>query len=374
MNVYQKYKLLKLSFKYKEITYKKIGHFLNNKLCHVHIFPKLLRFFLFYGCNLKCKMCGQWGENGTSKTEEIKNFISIEKLYELIDEAVKYRPEIYIWGGEPTLHPDFDKFISYIKQKRLVCTINTNGILLEKYSHVILESNVDSLDISLLGTKKIHDEIVQVPGSYEKIMRGLNLLQMDSHKNKPLIKAIITLSNNNLRDIENLLNENEKNIAIDMSILQLPWFTTQRSGELYQKRMRKEFNIEADRWHGFQNDNAEKIAEEVENLIKKISKGKNFKKAILLFPNIQVKDIRNYFLNHSDMLGYKKCGALHRELDIRPNGDVVVCADFPDFIVGNVNNQTIQKIWQGGEINKFRKSVLKNGLLPICSRCCGLFR
>ncbi|MBU4360246.1 radical SAM protein [Patescibacteria group bacterium] len=375
MDKHQKINLLKLAIKYPQITKSKIGHWLNKKLKKTNDFPSLVRFFLFYGCNLRCKMCGQWGQKGTSKSDQIKNFLNIKKLKQLIDECEKYKPEIYIWGGEPTLHPDFAEFIKYVKLKKLTATINTNGILLEKYADDILNNKIDSLDVSLIGPPAIHDTVVQVPGAFEKVMAGLELISDKSkrYKYKPLIKAIITLNPDNLGDVEKLLYLIENHLAIDMSIVQLGWFTIQEIGKRYEKRMQTEFKISSLSWQGFQDEQASKQAEKIQQLIKDIRCNKKYKKPILIFPNLKTKDIAKYYQNHQELFNYKKCSAVNREIDIRHNGDVVVCADYPDYVIGNLNTQSIQEIWRGEKLKKFRKSIQKK-LLPICPRCCGLFR
>ena len=58
-------------------------------------------------CNLRCRSCGQWGENGHLRTRLEKG----EKLAQLDFDVVKRvvfetrrdKPFYYIWGGEPTM-------------------------------------------------------------------------------------------------------------------------------------------------------------------------------------------------------------------------------------------------------------------------------
>jgi radical SAM protein with 4Fe4S-binding SPASM domain len=59
--------------------------------------------------------------------------------------------------------------------------------------------------------------------------------------------------------------------------------------------------------------------------------------------------------------------------EIMPNGDVVPCRDYSDYVVGNINDKSILEIYNGEGYRKFR-GLLKNhgGLIPICARCCGL--
>lgn len=376
MSWIQSYKLLQLSISHHSITKIKFQHWWQKKMGLSLNFPSLVRFFLFYGCNLRCFMCGQWGETGVAKTEEVKNFLPIEKLKFLIDEIAKHKSEIYIWGGEPTLHPNFVEFISHLKSKKLTCTINTNGVLLEKYAEDIVKNKIDSLDLSLIGPEDIHNQSVGVPNTFKQVMNGLKKIEEKSlfYNYKPLIKAIITLNSLNIKEIENLLKEIENNPIIDLSIIQLGWFTTSKVGEIYEKRMQKSFDLAAKSWSGFLNSYEKNFALSVQNLIQKIRVNKEYKKPILFFPNIKTKDVANYYLDHSNSFGYKKCGALEREIDIRHNGDVVICADFPDYVIGNLNEESIKKIWQGEKLKEFHEDIKKNGLFSICNRCCGLFR
>jgi len=317
-------------------------------------------------------MCGQWGEKGIASISEAKDFIALDKLVRLLDEAAPHHPEIYLWGGEPTLHPNFQEFIHEIKKRKLTCTINTNGLLLERHCQAILENHVDSIDVSLLGTEQVHDFIVRAPGSYKQVMRGLSALSRG--KQRPLINAIVTLSNNNLENAESLLSEIETNPAIDLTILQLGWFVPCAAGKGYEDRMRDEFSIRAESWRGFQNDDPAEKAPDTKDFLERVTNNRRYKKPILLFPDIKLTQVTPYFANHADLLGHSKCWTLYRGLDIRPNGDVVICADFPDYILGNIHEESIQRIWSGGKAKAFRESIAKNGLLPICSRCCGLFR
>lgn len=374
MRTTQTYNLLKLSLQHRRITLRKIRHLLDRWFGRKPEFPTLLRFSLFYGCNLRCIMCGQWGSRGTAETKNTKDFLRLEKLCKIIDEAAPYRPEIYVWGGEPTLHPDFGEFITYVKKKKLLCTVNTNGVLLEKFSDVFIKSHVDSIDVSLMGDRDIHDRVVQVPGTFDRVIKGLKLLDETDDGNRPLVKVIITLSSDNINAVEPLLEFIEQHPAIDMTIIQLGWFVPQQSGEIYRERMRKEFGIDALSWQGFRDDTTQERAVISMELIRRIREKGNYRKPVLLFPAIATSAVRSYFTKYEDRFGYTKCWALYRELDIRHNGDVVVCADFPDLVVGSVLRQKVQEIWQGETLNDFRRSVVERGLLSICNRCCGLFR
>jgi radical SAM protein with 4Fe4S-binding SPASM domain len=48
------------------------------------------------------------------------------------------------------------------------------------------------------------------------------------------------------------------------------------------------------------------------------------------------------------------------------------CRDYHDYIVGNVREHTISELWNSEAYRKFRASLHTEGLMPSCTRCCGL--
>ena len=71
--------------------------------------PRMVSLKITNRCNLRCKMCAQWGEAGynLNRTKEVVNnelpFMVYKKL---IDDVVPFNPIFYIWGGEPFLYSD----------------------------------------------------------------------------------------------------------------------------------------------------------------------------------------------------------------------------------------------------------------------------
>ena len=82
-------------------------------------------------CNLRCRACYNLYREGTKDKAEVKK--EIDLLLEKRNLQV-----ITVLGGEPTLHPDLPEIIAYIKTKRILCQLLTNGL-------VFLESQNDRL-------------------------------------------------------------------------------------------------------------------------------------------------------------------------------------------------------------------------------------
>jgi radical SAM protein with 4Fe4S-binding SPASM domain len=108
-------------------------------------------------------------------------------------------------------------------------------------------------------------------------------------------------------------------------------------------------------------------------LVKEIKSRKN-KRPILFIPDIKLSEIPAYYKEPGNFLGYKRCLAPWFQVDIMPNGNIVNCRDFPDLVMGNIKENGILEIYNNEKFRAFRRTLkkAKNGVLPLCSRCCGL--
>jgi radical SAM protein with 4Fe4S-binding SPASM domain len=53
---------------------------------------------------------------------------------------------------------------------------------------------------------------------------------------------------------------------------------------------------------------------------------------------------------------------------IQPNGDVTMCYNQPEVVVGNVLADELAEIWNGDKYRQVRQRI-KRELLPGCTRC-----
>jgi hypothetical protein len=74
-------------------------------------------------CNIRCRNCYNLDRDG------IKPLVAVKEEIDLVARKRNLQT-ISLLGGEPTLHPDLDKIIAYVKGKNLFCQVLTNGIRL----------------------------------------------------------------------------------------------------------------------------------------------------------------------------------------------------------------------------------------------------
>lgn len=125
-------------------------------------------------CNLHCSHCYQGTAITNSSSWSLINF-TLQQIEEFWG---NYKIHLNITGGEPFIHPDIFRLLELLHaRKKYSYGILSNGTLItEEYANQIKENNVRFVQVSIEGSKEIHDE-VRGKGSFEKVVEGINALK-----------------------------------------------------------------------------------------------------------------------------------------------------------------------------------------------------
>ncbi|MFH1824884.1 MAG: radical SAM protein [Candidatus Firestonebacteria bacterium] len=344
------------------------------------IYPEAVTFFLTFKCNLRCYMCGQWGDSGCNKNYDSKKLndeIPLEKLISFLDEIKLFNPHITLFGGEPLLFGHIEKLIKEIKNRNLHCCIITNGVLLERYAETIVNSQVDELSISIDGPEYIHDQIRNVKGTYERIKKGvekINQLKKEKSQKFPIINIVCTISEKNYGHLEEMIDVTKQINANTLNFHHLI-FTEESTLKRHNKLFKECFNKESDDWAGYILPGVSKIKTDIlcEN-IKKIQREKlpflmNF------YPNFTDSEIIEYYTKEDFVSkSYpKRCLSPWVVAYIYPDGSVLPCHSL-SYTVGNIKEESFLNIWNGEKFKYFRKKLKKEKYFPICPKCTEMYR
>ena len=128
-------------------------------------------------CNNNCVHCYiNLPANDRAAAEKELSYWEICGIVDqLVDEGCLW---LLLTGGEPFVRPDFLDIYTYIKKKGMLITIFTNGTLITpRIADYLTEWHPFDLEITLYGmTKQTYEQVTRVPGSYERCMRGIDLL------------------------------------------------------------------------------------------------------------------------------------------------------------------------------------------------------
>jgi radical SAM protein with 4Fe4S-binding SPASM domain len=340
--------------------------------------PKWIVIQLEERCNLRCKMCYEWGDNGSYFGKE--KLVSLD--YPVIERAVKAllpgKPFFGLFGGEPLMYPHLEELIKLIKSGDCNVDIPTNGTLLEKKAEMLVEAKPNRLWISLDGPPEINDS-QRGQGVFEKVMRGIDrLYEVRAAKGSifPKIGVTFIVTPLTYRYIEEFFLSCLNLSKVEHISIEFQTYSTAEQHLKYAEVLKTKFGIDqAPVAAGTIQDPAifaemdfASIVEQMLN-VKAVCEQRGI--YFVAYPKtIQHDNVRNFFTaNWQDMVDKRTFCAfpwLYNEISAR--GDVTVCHTFYDLPVGNIHEEDILDIWKGERIKQVRDHLRKN-LFPICTAC-----
>lgn len=155
--------------------------------------PFVLIWSLTNRCNLDCSYCGL-PRLKDSHLDLIGDEL-LDYLQKTIDEGLKI---VSVTGGEPMLHPTFEKFVDHCHKNNVLVSLNTNGYLVEKNIHLI-KKKIYQVVISLDGIETDHD-LHRGKGSFAKAMQAIEILK----KNEVNFHTTCVVTKDNLHKMEKI--------------------------------------------------------------------------------------------------------------------------------------------------------------------------
>lgn len=330
---------------------------------------KSLAFRLTDLCNLKCVFCGQAKQNAVEKLKNQKHFLELDELISITEQLVKYKPQVYLWGGEPLVYPKISEFIHYLRAQKLNVFITTNGVLLNKFYKNFVDEKVTELTISIEGFKECHEKVRGVYGIFDKIISNLQLLQDYKEKtNKifPLVDINVVINTDNYKQLSEFCNYLSGLKVINKIRLQLPMFFLDDAVEEFNQYVTKYFYCSTGTsWryftYGYEKIDFLSLKKEIEVALQN--------KKVQLFPSSA--DVEKWF-KEPNMRFKEICKTAFYRINVEPNGDLIACTDFFETVYGNALKDPVEKLFNNEVINNHRKAQLKNKL-KLCSRCSHLY-
>jgi sulfatase maturation enzyme AslB (radical SAM superfamily) len=167
-------------------------------------FPTKPNLRILYECNLRCKMCGQWGKTRAYFAyEEAKRRkrLDLEVIDRILGELMPMGLKMIDMEGEETLlYPQFDELLCRMGKGNLYVKFVTNGTLLDKFARLIVQSSVQCVTVSLDRDREVHNQIRGEKWAYEKTMKGLYPLLEKKRKlgrTTPLVQIAFTMNRHN---------------------------------------------------------------------------------------------------------------------------------------------------------------------------------
>jgi len=335
----------------------------------------LIYFRLTPLCNLRCVMCGQRGDKGVLKgsfaASEARKVVPLEDYKRLVDQIKHKHPVVYLWGGEPFLYPDLFALIDYMMESGLIVTVNTNGTFLEQYAEEIVRKKWHGLFVSLDGFEATNDKI-RGEGSYKRVIAGFEAINREKERqgsHYPYMGVVTTVSNLNYRDLY-ALAEATKDFKLAWHIYNLGTYTNDAIVASQQAFMKDHLDTDIACLPGYATGYNEGIdGQELYDILTRIH-AMDIDHPIITVPALKPDKIDIYY-GKLDVPVRTHCSVPWSQANIDYNGDVHFCADYNDYPLGNIREQSFFDIYNGERARKFRLALkhAKNGIFPGCVRC-----
>lgn len=294
--------------------------------------PKFIVWDCTRRCNLNCEHCGAKKETYGKELSTAQVKQSIKKLRNY---GIKH---FVVTGGEPLLRNDLFEIFSYAKKLGLKTGLSTNGILIDDKNAKKIAAFFDSIQISLDGTREIHNKIRGNSQAFQKTIKAIKILT-EYPKNQITISSVITKSNiDNLEQMSRVIEKMNVDCWKISSIMPIGNVNINRDLYLNKKQFLKLIRFAA--------ANKKRLKIEVgENLGYLGKYDKQVKNEPFLCP-----------------VGYMACC-------IGVDGNIRGCPEQPDneyFKEGNTLDDDFARVWEKG-FKKYRTKQLVNN--KRCKNC-----
>ena len=325
-------------------------------------------------CNLRCVMCGQYGDKGVMNdcaAEENKKSLPLEVWKKFVDDIAPQKPVTYIWGGEPFLYPDILPLAKYMVDKGLYVSVNTNGTLMERYAEQIVRDKWSTIFVSLDAFRDVNDAM-RGKGSYDRVMSGFKAINAEKQKQKskyPLLGIVTVVTNKNYMYLEEFA-EATREYGLALHMFNLGTYTNDHIVAEQRRFMREKLDTDIDCLDSYNTGYNEGIdGKELHRILQKIH-GTDFGHPMITVPVLNPEKTHTYY-HELETPVRNHCVVPWCQTNVNYNGDVHFCADYPDYILGNIRDQSIREIINGDRANKFRKTIheCEGGMFPGCLRC-----
>lgn len=343
----------------------------------IEVFPNIHSLGRLYieptlNCNLSCRTCVRQTWNESIGMMETRLF---DQLVAQLQEFHELRSVMFGGFGEPTTHPDILNMIDKIKSLGLQVEMVTNGTLVnETMLKGLLENHLDILWVSFDGTTAENYDNVRSGASFNEVVANLKLLKElmkgGNHQIKVGIAFVVT--KNNIKDLPKL-EELARVIGAKMiSVSNVLPYSREMAGQmlcesaLIQNKFRNapyniaislplidQNNLTKEAWYALLKEN-KKISIMTNPFGVETSKCRFIKE-------------RTTFVRWDGAVS--PCmGLLHSYKTYLDHGDFE--REITGYILGNIADQNLKKIWDGREYHDFRERVAKFDFSP-CYACGG---
>jgi radical SAM protein with 4Fe4S-binding SPASM domain len=259
-------------------------------------------------------------------------------------------------------------------------SIATNGTRIAGFAERLVKAPLFLMQVSIDGpTAAIHNRArpgVGAADNFADIQAGLaavRRMRIEKGSSLPLIASLTTISRENYRHLLDIYDAFRD--KVDLFVFYLAWWIDREGAQAHEDDFSRRFGFKPTRpwgWVGdWQPDDYRELNRQLEELQNR-SRSWSAPPFTLIPPFMGEAELRTYYTDHRARFGFDRCLSIFQVVEINSNGDMSPCRDYHDYVVGNIKEASVTELWNSEAYRRFRRSLATDGLMPVCSRCCGL--
>jgi MoaA/NifB/PqqE/SkfB family radical SAM enzyme len=321
------------------------------------LLPKTLYLEVTNRCNLRCRGCirhrGGW---------EAERDLSLDEAIGIADQLPEMERAVLHGIGEPLLNRDLPAMIRHLKGGPVTVLFNSNGLLLdEKRQYELIDSGLDELRISLDAASPQGYKALRNSHQFDRVVENLRLMvsRLKSQSlNRPKLSLWFLGSRENIDELPQFVL-----LAADIGI-----------SEVYLQRLVYFLDHEG---YG--------LAHPECSLFNQDGKSKDLmhhsyeiaqQLGIRLCASGLTNPLQSMQKRDNGPAPWKDCLRPWEVTYITAQGNVLPCciapfstSDYAGIILGNVFENSLEKVWFGPRYQSFRKRHQTSAPFPCCKGC-----
>jgi MoaA/NifB/PqqE/SkfB family radical SAM enzyme len=345
----------------------RIQRFLDERTGRADRLPSGLVYEATMRCNLTCEFCyvgdllnleGEWRQEMT--LDNLRRAFPQGEL------------QVSLTGGEIFMRKDIMSVLDLFQEKGYSCGyLTTNGTIInderaEALASLAQQGFLKHISVSIDGPGELHDKARGVKGTFERTAAGLRRLQAASKKKGAALRVSIntTVAEESLETLDQIVDVAEE-LGVDaIGLNHLMYSTAAERDETLRLIGETDPKIIST----FVTDNPgvapARVREQVTALKEKC------RQRNVLFdyrPKVHPPLIDSYYTPGTPLEG--RCLYPFLQARVSFSGKVFFCP-FIRVEVGDLNESTLEEVWNSERYVDMRKRLLDNKLFPVCRRCC----
>jgi MoaA/NifB/PqqE/SkfB family radical SAM enzyme len=307
-------------------------------------------------------MCFQRDDQGILRVETKDQELKPSQWKLIIDRIARFSSSTLWMGGEIFVYPSIIDLLAYTRAKGLQIMVLTNGYYLADVAEQLVEIGIDKLCVSIDGLEQAHNTVRRNRQSFARAVEGVKAVyaaRETQQKQVPIIHINHVITRQNYLDLPAFVT-----FAADLGadVVEFLGLTYLLPAEAQQNShiLHREFGVTANKMDVLYNGEATGLdAPLLQQQLDSFLPTAPPQPVLRFYPEGLENHIEWHYGLQTNLATppQQHCAGVWRRMVIQPNGDVAVCYNQPELVMGNVLHQELSTIWAAKKFLQFRQRL-----------------